>query len=198
MPRNWFSFPRLFHGLVRPGISFNMRELLGSRNPRRRKPKGDGALFILRRPADDALFIATVGRRGDNHPEDAVICFATMFYNVDVAEAARRGAEMRLKSHVGPDGWLTGLSLGQLVDKLEAEIRALGLERIDLSGLDVKAALEGRPSDKRWRKVMAVVLGVIMFLILLGLLVADYAHAGSCRTYSNGPHGDKSAGTAGR
>jgi hypothetical protein len=63
MPRFWLSGPRLFNGLIRPGISFSGRELS---NWHRKQPKVSEAatLGICRRP-DGAMMLAIPGKNGE-------------------------------------------------------------------------------------------------------------------------------------
>ena len=58
MPRFWLSGPRLFNGLVRPGISFSGRELAVWRK-KAPKVSEDATLGICRRP-DGAMILAGI------------------------------------------------------------------------------------------------------------------------------------------
>jgi hypothetical protein len=127
MPRFWLSGPRLFNGLIRPGISFSGRELkaLGKKAP---KVSSDATLGICRRP-DGAMMLAIPGKNGEaEHDPGSVPVTAFFFSRVDDAIEVRNGALQRLGGRVGADSWITDKSLGQITSAIRAEAAALGIE----------------------------------------------------------------------
>jgi hypothetical protein len=79
MPRFWLSGPRLFNGLVRPGISFSGRDLkaLGWKAP---KVSEDATLGICRRP-DGAMTLAIPGKNGEAEHEPGLVPVAAFFFS---------------------------------------------------------------------------------------------------------------------
>jgi hypothetical protein len=127
MPRFWLSGPRLFNGLVRPGISFSGRELAswGKKAPRISE---DATLGICRRP-DGAMMLAIPEHNGEaEHEPGSVPVTAFFFSRVDDAVDVRTGALQRLGGRVGADNWISDKSLGQITQAIRAEAGALGIE----------------------------------------------------------------------
>jgi hypothetical protein len=78
MPRFWLSGPRLFNGLVRPGISFSGRELAAWRKAP--KVSGDATLGICRRPNGDYM-LAIPDKNGDAEHEPGLVPVAAFFFS---------------------------------------------------------------------------------------------------------------------
>jgi len=110
--RFWLSGPRLFNGLLRPGISFSGRELK-ARGKKAPKVSEDATLGICRRP-DGAMLLAIPGMNGTNEHAECVPVAAFFFSRVDDATEVRNGALQRLGGRVGTDDWISDKSLGQI------------------------------------------------------------------------------------
>ena len=124
--RLWLSGPRLLHGLVRPGISLGKEDF----RPARKAPAmvAEATLGLFRRP-DGAILMAIAHMNGDadtmpDMTPVAVFGFASVPASVEV----REGARVRLTKHIGPDGLVAGLSVGQVVAAIKAEMAALDVE----------------------------------------------------------------------
>jgi hypothetical protein len=136
--RVWFSGPRLFNGLVRPGISLGKEDF----RPARKAPAmvAEATLGLFRRP-DGAILMAIAHMNGDadtmlDMTPVAVFAFASVPASVEV----REGARVRLAKHIGPDGLVAGLSVGQVVAAIKAEMAAL-----DVEGKFVRIEIEAAP-----------------------------------------------------
>jgi hypothetical protein len=126
--RFWLSGPRLFSGLVRPGVSFGPEDLRARRVPAHRKIAEDATLGICRRQ-DGAMMLAIPDQNGDaEHTTGVVPVAAFLFSRVNDAIEVRIGALLRLGSGGGPDSWISGKSTGQIVQAVQAEAKALGLD----------------------------------------------------------------------
>jgi hypothetical protein len=128
MPRFWLSGPRLFNGLVRPGISFSGRELkaLGRKAP---KVAENATLGICRRRPDGAMTLAIPGKNGEAEHEPGLVPVAAFFFSrVDDAIDVRNGALQRLGGRAGADNWISDKSLGQITQAIRTEAAALGIE----------------------------------------------------------------------
>jgi hypothetical protein len=73
MPRFWFSGPRLFNGLLRPGVSFSGRELKAT-------------LGVCRRP-DGAMMLAIPGKNGEAEHEPGSVPVAAFFFSPALCSA---------------------------------------------------------------------------------------------------------------
>jgi hypothetical protein len=124
--RFWLSGPRLFNGLLRPGISFSGRELnaWGKKAP---KVSEDATLGICRRPNGDYM-LAIPNMNGTNEHAECAPVAAFFFSRVDDAIEVRNGALQRLGGRVGADSWISDKSLGQIASAIRAEAAALGIE----------------------------------------------------------------------
>jgi hypothetical protein len=136
--RFWLSGPRLFNGLVRPGISLGKEDF----RPARKAPAmvAEATLGLFRRP-DGAILMAIAHMNGDadtmpNMTSVAAFAFASVPASVEV----REGARVRLAKHIGPDGLVAGLSVGQVVAAIKAEMAAL-----DVEGKFVRIEIEAAP-----------------------------------------------------
>jgi hypothetical protein len=125
--RFWLSGPRLFNGLLRPGISFSGREISAWRKPPS-KVSAAARLGICRRP-DGAMMLAIPNMNGDaEHGPDVAPVAAFFFSRVDDAVDVRSGALQRLGARAGADNWISDKSLGQITQAIRAEAAALGIE----------------------------------------------------------------------
>ncbi len=136
--RLWLSGPRLFNGLVRPGISLGKEDF----RPTRKAPAmvAEATLGLFRRP-DGAILMAIAHMNGDadtmpDMTPVAVFAFASVPASVEV----REGARVRLAKHIGPDGLVARLSVGQVVAAIKAEMAAL-----DVEGKFVRIEIEAEP-----------------------------------------------------
>jgi hypothetical protein len=77
MPRFWLSGPRLFNGLVRPGISFSGREL-AAWHKKAPKVAENATLGVCRRP-DWAMMLAIPGKNGEAEREPELAPLAAFF-----------------------------------------------------------------------------------------------------------------------
>ncbi len=91
MPRIWFSGPRLFNGLLRPGISFSGRELASWRK-KAPKVSEDATLGICRRPNGNYM-LAIPGMNGDAEHEPGLEPVAAFFFSR--VDGSRRGTKRR-------------------------------------------------------------------------------------------------------
>jgi hypothetical protein len=125
--RLWLSGPRILHGLVRPGISLGREDF----RRMRKSPavSAAGMLGVFRRDTDGAIFLGIPNQNGENeHLANVKPVAAFAFSSADAAITAREGAVVRLARHLGSDGLLAGLSIGQVVSAIRAEASALGLD----------------------------------------------------------------------
>jgi hypothetical protein len=129
MPRIWFSGPRILRGLIRPGVSFSGAEM-ASWFKKRSTPKASADQLIgLFRRDDGAILLAIENQNAAN--ENAPGLTPVMAFRLPSAMAAmetRTGALVRLNKHVGADGFVTGLSVGQVMTAIESEAKAIGAE----------------------------------------------------------------------
>jgi hypothetical protein len=187
--RLWLSGPRLLHGLVRPGISLGKEAF----RPARKAPAmvAEATLGLFRRP-DGAILMAIAHMNGDadtmpDMTPVAVFAFASVPASVEV----REGARVRLAKHIGPDGLVAGLSVGQVVAAIKAEMAALDVEgkfvRIEIqeapepgtstppnsTGLG-RAGLPQHQSEHDWGTVLLYVVVWAVLGIPLWILVAQW------------------------
>jgi len=88
--RFWLSGPRLFNGLVRPGISFSGKELAvwGKKPP---TIAGAGMLGIFKRDTDGAIFLGVTDQNGENeHLANVKPVAAFAFSSADAAITAEK------------------------------------------------------------------------------------------------------------
>jgi hypothetical protein len=164
--RFWLFGPRLFNGLLRPGISFSGRELkaLGRKAP---KVSSDATLGICRRP-DGAMMLAIPGKNGEaEHEPGSVPVTAFFFSRVDDAIEVRNGALQRLGGRVGADNWISDKSLGQIMSALRAEAAAL----IELPWARVRVA-PGEPETPPAQRMSWADIAVASLLPLLFIAMA--------------------------
>jgi hypothetical protein len=136
--RLWLSGPRLLGGLVRPGISLGKEDFRSAR----KAPAmvAEATLGLFRRP-DGAILMAIAHMNGDadTMPDmTPVAVFASA--SVPASVEVREGARVRLAKHIGPDGLVAGLSVGQVVAAIKAEMEAL-----DVEGKFVRIKIETAP-----------------------------------------------------
>ena len=187
--RLWLSGPRLLHGLVRPGISLGKEDF----RPARKAPAmvAEATLGLFRRP-DGAILMAIAHMNGDadtmpDMTPVAVFAFASVPASVEV----REGARVRLAKHIGPDGLVAGLSVGQVVAAIKAEMAALDVEgkfvRIEIqeapkpgtstpsnsTGLG-RAGLPQHQSEHDWGTVLLYVVVWAVLGFPLWILVAQW------------------------
>ena len=168
MLRMWLSGPRILNGLVRPGISFYARDL-------KRQPPGPIAsksvalLYVLTR-ADGAV---TFGR--DKTPEtdgleatpDMKFAIVFAFRNPDAAEAVLAGAHKRLaKAAVDANGWLIGVSAGQVAAAIKSEARGLS-HAFDI--IHVRDGEEPKPKSHALAWAIAMICAIVLLLVVIGL-----------------------------
>ena len=142
----WLSGPRLFNGLVRPGISFSDRELAawGKKAP---KVSEDATLGVCRRPNGDFM-LAIPNMNGTNEHAKSVSVAAFFFSRVDDAIEVRTGTLQRLGGRVGADNWITDKSLGQITQAIRTEAAALGIV-VPWAGADCLGAKTVGPACSR-------------------------------------------------
>ena len=132
--RFWLSGPRLFSGLVRPGVSFGPEDLRARRTAATQRelaqPKiAEAATLGICRRQDGAMILAIQDQNGDAEHTTGVVPLAAFFFSrVNDAIEVRSGALLRLGSVVVPDSWISGKSTGQIVQAVQAEAKALGLD----------------------------------------------------------------------
>src|ERR1700730_13737605 len=111
--RLWLSGPRLFNGLVRPGISLGKEDFRPARKAR--AMVAEATLGLFRRP-DGAILMAIAHMNGDaDTMPDMTPVAAFAFTSVPASVEVREGALVRLAKHIGPDGLVAGMSVGQRV-----------------------------------------------------------------------------------
>ena len=162
--RLWLSGPRLFNGLVRPGISLGKEDFRPTHKAR--AMVAEATLGLFRRP-DGAILMAIAHMNGDadtmpDMTPVAVFAFASVPASVEV----REGARVRLAKHIGPDGLVAGLSVGQVVAAIKAEMAAL-----DVEGKFILHALSG------WLTFWPLALGVPGFVRRREIFVIRCEHA---------------------
>ena len=166
--RFWLSGPRLFNGLVRPGISFSGKELAvwGKKPP---TIAGAGMLGIFKRDTDGAIFLGVTDQNGENeHLANVKPVAAFAFSSADAAITAREGAIVRLAKHLNTDGLLVGASGGQAVSSIRAEAAALGLPA-QFARVTIEAPTEDKPD---WAETpTAQAIGLILFLLCVLAIV---------------------------
>ena len=167
MPRFWLSGPRLFNGLLRPGISVSGRELKawGKKAP---KVSEAATLGVCRRP-DGAMMLAIPGKNGDAETEPGLVPVAAFFFSrVDDAVEVRNGTLQRLSGHVNTDWWIIGKSLGQIVQAVRAEARELGIEVPWARVRIASAGSPARPPEPKisWADIVVVSLLPLLFIAL--------------------------------
>lgn len=163
--RLWLSGPRLFNGLVRPGISLGKDDFRSARKAPTMVAEATLGLF---RRHDGAILMAIANMNGDaDTMPDMTPVAAFAFASVPASVEVREGARVRLAKHIGPDGLVAGLSVGQVVAAIKAEMATLDVEgkffRIEieaapgtstpLSGAAAKLgqSLIAKPSEKPMR-----------------------------------------------
>jgi hypothetical protein len=123
MPRSWISMPGPFGTWL--GRSWSDQELARKPHP---KIAEDATLGICRRQGG-AMMLAIPDQNGDaEHMIGVVPVCAFFFARVSDATEVRSGALLRLGSGVGPDSWISGEPTGQIVQAVQAEAKALGLD----------------------------------------------------------------------
>jgi len=130
--RVWFSGPRLFRGFVRPGISLGKEDL---RAIRKAPAMAVTAGMVLFRRKDGAILMAIGDKNGpveSGYPDipmtDMPPVVAFSFPSTLAAVDAKEGAKVRLAKHIGQEGLVVGLSVGQVVAAIKAEMAALDIE----------------------------------------------------------------------
>jgi hypothetical protein len=131
--RIWFSGPRILGGLIRPGISLGKEDL---RAARKAPVISVNAVLGLFRRKDGAILMAIGDKSGpvesgniDAIPmTDMPPVVAFSFPSTSAAVEVREGARVRLAKHIGPDDLVAGLSVGQVVAAIKAEMAALDVE----------------------------------------------------------------------
>ncbi len=167
-PRIWLSGPRILDGLVRPGISFYARDL-------KRQPPGPIAsksvalLYVLTRADGGVMF----GR--DKTPEadgleatpDMKFAIVFAFRNPD-SEAVLAGAHKKLaKAAVDAQGWLVGVSAGQVAAAIKSEARGLS-HAFDI--IHVRDGEEPKPkSNKLAWAVGCAIWAAVVFIVVVGI-----------------------------
>jgi hypothetical protein len=122
-------------------------------------------LGVFRRD-DGAIFLGIPDQNGENeHLANVKPVAAFAFSSADAAMTAREGAIVRLAKHLGSDGLLAGLSVGQAVNAVRAEAAALGLE-----AQFVRVTTEA--PDSATTRDPSRALGWIILLAALGLIIA--------------------------
>jgi hypothetical protein len=115
--RYWLSGPRILNGLVRPGLSFYARDL-ARRRPAVVTPKSIFA--IVQRP--DGSIRLDAGVAADE--PDGAIALVIWFGHTNAAAEVMTGANVRLRKHIDADGWVSGLSVGQVAAATKSEANA--------------------------------------------------------------------------
>jgi hypothetical protein len=159
--RIWLSGPRLFNGLVRPGISFSHRE---AKTWLARPPAANNsALAVVRRPGDGALVLCVPNHNGaaEDVPGHSYVGLF-MLPSIEDALAGRHGAQQRLGVPVADDSWICGKSAGQVLAACRAEARDLGFEP---EFVRVKAA----SAHVERRAPSLLLMAVLVFLILVAI-----------------------------
>jgi hypothetical protein len=168
MPRSWISMRGPFG--TRIGRSFSDKEL-------QRPPKiaEDATLGICRRP-DGAMRLAIPNMNGDDEHTIGIVPVAAFFFSrVNDAIEVRSGALLRLGSGVRPDSWISGKSTGQIVQAVQAEAKALGL---DPQWARVRI-IPGEPGQSGRAWTWADIAVASLFPALLLALVAGMIWTGS-------------------
>jgi hypothetical protein len=187
--RLWLSGPRLFNGLVRPGMSLGKEDFRSAR----KAPAmvAEATLGLFRRP-DGTILMAIANMNGDaDTMPDMTPVAAFAFASVPASVEVRKGARVRLAKHIGPDGLVAGLSVGQVVAAIKAEMAALDVEgkfvRIEIqeapkpgtstpsnsTGLG-RAGLPQHQSEHDWGTVLLYVVVWAVLGIPLWILVAQW------------------------
>jgi hypothetical protein len=176
-PRIWLSGPRILNGLVRPGISFYARDL-------KRQPPGPIAsksvalLFVLTR-ADGAVMFGrdkTPETDGLQTSPDMKFAIIFAFRNPEAAEVVLAGAHKRLsKAAVDANGWLIGVSAGQVAAAIKSEARGLS-HAFDI--IHVRDGEEPKPKSNAGAWALAVIGSLVLLLVVIGLSTspADHQH----------------------
>jgi len=127
--RVWFSGPRILGGLIRPGISLGKEDL----RTIRKEPSMAAVLALFRR--QDGAIVMAIGDKSGPVELGATDAMADMppvvafsFPSTSAAVEVREGARVRLAKHIGPDDLVAGLSVGQVVAAIKAEMAALEVE----------------------------------------------------------------------
>jgi hypothetical protein len=176
--RFWFSGPRLFNGLVRPGVSFGPGDVRALRAPATQLVQPAyieaATLGIARRP-DGALILAIPDQNGDaEHTTGLVPLAAFVFRRINDAIEVRSGALLRLGSVVAPDSWISGKSTGQIIQAVQAEAKALGLDpkcarvRI-IPGEPGQSDREPEQSTRPWTWADIAVASLLPALLILAI-----------------------------
>jgi hypothetical protein len=130
--RYWFSGPRILNGLVRPGISFTANDLRPKAPARAPARITSAPIFVLSR-SDGAVFLGMDGAEaapdGVDLSDELTMPVMFHFDSEGTARAALAGARLRLaKSAAGADGWLRGVTAGQVAAAIKNEARGLSYE----------------------------------------------------------------------
>ena len=173
MPRFWLSGPRLFGGLLRRGISFSGRELASWRKKATKVSK-EATLGVCRRPNGDHI-LTIPGMNGDAEHEPGLVPMAAFFFSkADDAVKVRNGALQRISGHVNTDWWISGKSLGQIVQAVRAEAKALGIEMPWARVRIASAGGPARPPEPKmsWADIAVASLLPLLFIALALALAA--------------------------
>jgi hypothetical protein len=151
----------------------------------------EATLGLFRRP-DGAILMAIAHMNGDADTMPDMTPVAVFgFTSVPASVEVREGARVRLAKHIGPDGLVAGLSDGQVVAAIKAEMAALDVEgkfvRIEIetapepgtstpsnsTGLG-RAGLPQHQSEHDWGTVLLYVVVWAVLGIPLWILVAQW------------------------
>lgn len=128
--RYWLSGPRIFRGLIRPGISFSAADLAGA-FAKRPKAAQLSMIFIMTR-GDGAVMIGsgkTAAERDLEMSGDDEMALVFMFNAPSAADAVLAGTVRRLaKERVDAKGWYVSASAGMVAAAVKAEASALSYE----------------------------------------------------------------------
>ena len=86
------------------------------------------AMLGLFRRTDGAILLAVPNQNADDEATGLTPVAIFFFGNVPGAVDARVGALVRLAKHVGQDGFVAGVSVGQVIAAVKSEADALGIE----------------------------------------------------------------------
>ena len=143
--RYWLSGPRILGGLVRPGISFYAKDLAR----RRSSIATSRSIFAIVQRPDGAIKLDA----GHAEEPGGAIALVVWFSHPDAADEVMLGANVRLRKHVNANGWVIGLSVGQVVAAVKSEATALGHKYTLARRADIEALQQRKPrkTERRGR-----------------------------------------------
>jgi hypothetical protein len=163
--RYWLSGPRILKDWSGRELASTQRTLLGAAplpSPRARSSPSFSALMersssMLAPPMNQTVQFALV----------------VWFDHPDASANVMTGANVRLRKHIDADGWVTGLSVGQVVAAVKSEANALGHKYTLARPADIEAATaaQAEKNRKAWTALKVALIAAAIFVAFVALIM---------------------------